>query len=417
MKSKLFLLISFLAANNLLANVNYIDLSKITNDPSRVALFQYVKDNHRYYSHWTPQWNYDKGKPELDLKLREAFQAFASLPSKNAETFLLLGDIAHYLYNLDVNSFNDSSVVNYNNAMKINPKDFRSYWFLGFHYAQSTHIQKGLDNFFKAQELLPAPEPADFWNDYAWVAGIANMPTHSIFAMDKVRALTGKPGYMEEQLGDVIRKRIVPVDRDSSYKKEKIWYAVGGEKTTFTCRPLGVKIAIDSTWGMDVFDYQKRFGAFVIKPPTLKNKAGREIHYTIALLMMPVDDGDRLDDFVKKFSGPKGDKKKIKFSDKYDKMVAYEITDKSMYPDIGGGHMYMIGVERNAPKYPGLLLEDPFSFPRNKSKEMQYFRPDNSRGRFQGKIFYGIMLDSCEDIHEESLAIFKELFKNQIVIE
>jgi hypothetical protein len=417
MKQKLLLLICLFAMSDLTANVNHIDLTKITNDPSRVALFQFVKENERYYSHWTPQWNYDKEKPELDLNLQEAFRSFASLPSKNAETFLLLGDIAHYLYNLDVTIFNDSAIVNYNRAMKISPKDFRSYWFLGFHYAQSMVTKKGLDDFFQAQQLLPSPEPADFWNEYAWVAAIANMPTHSIFAMDKVRALAGKSGSTEDQLGDVIRKRIVAVDRDSTYKREKIWYATKGEKTTFTSRPLGVKVAVDSTWDLDIFDYQKRFGAFVLKPPILKNKAGREIHYTIALLMMTVDDGDQLDDFVKRFTAPTGEKKKVNFSNKYDKMITYEIIDKSMYPDIGGGHLYVIGVERNAPKYPGLLLEDPFSFPHGKSNGVTYVTPQDSKNRFRGKIFYGIMLDTCEDIHKESLAVFKEVFEKQIVIE
>jgi hypothetical protein len=416
MKHQSVLLICLLASSNLLANINHIDISKISKDKIHIELFGYVKDNHQYFSHWTPNWTYNKSKPELDLKLQEAFRAFSSLTSKNTETYLLLGDIAHYLYNLDVQVFFDSAVINYNNAMTMSPKDFRVFWFLGFHYAQSNSLQKGLDNLFQAEHMLPSSPPADFWNDYAWATGVANMPTHSIFAMDKVRELAGKPGTMEEQMGAIMRKRIVDVDRDSTYKREKIWYATQGEKTTFTSRPLGIKLTIDSTWQINVIDYGKRMGFFILNPPTAKNKAGREIHYTIALLMKVADEGEKLDEYLQKFMGKTGEKKKIKFSDKYEKMIAYEIKDKTMYPDIGGGHMYMVGVERDAPKYPGFILEDPFSFPKGK-KELTYYTPHDSKNRFKGKIFYGIMLDSCEDIHEESLTVFKQIFENQIVIE
>ncbi len=34
-----------------------------------------------------------------------------------------------------------------------------------------------------------------------------------------------------------------------------------------------------------------------------------------------------------------------------------------------------------------------------------------------GALMKSLMLDSCEDIHEHSLSIFKNLFENQIIIE
>jgi len=88
-----------------------------------------------------------------------------------------------------------------------------------------------------------------------------------------------------------------------------------------------------------------------------------------------------------------------------------------MYEDIGGGHLYMIGVERESPEFSGLQLENPELLPLGTPGQVSYYRGTNVKTRFKGKIFYAILLDSCEDIHDQSLAIFKELFDNQMVIE
>jgi len=52
-----------------------------------------------------------------------------------------------------------------------------------------------------------------------------------------------------------------------------------------------------------------------------------------------------------------------------------------------------------------------------KKDEVSYFTILGSKNRFHGKILYAIMLDSCEDIHDDSLAAFKELFEKQMLIE
>lgn len=399
------------------ANVNYIDISKISTNSKLVAAFNFIKDNKQYYDHWTNDWTYDKPKQELITQLHEHYKSFTSLTTKNGETYLLLGDIAHYLYNMDDTAYYNVAVKNYNEAFKNSPKDYRVYWFLGYHYALSNVPTSAITNFIKAERLLPTDQPGDFWNDYAWATAVTNMPSHCIYAMDKVKSISGKEGSFQLQLGETIYKRIIPIDKSNSYDKKDVWTAEQGEKTTFTSRPLGIKILIDSTWNLQIYDYQKNQAMFIMNPPTIANKKGKEIHYTIAILMKTANNNDKLDDYVNNFVSKYSDKKKITFSNKYDKMVAYEMKDKTMYQDIGGGHLYMIGIERNAPKYPGLLLENPVSLPKGNSNEVIYYTASDSKDRFKGKIFYAIMLDSCEDINEQTFAIFKTLFDNQIIIE
>ncbi len=404
------------------ANVNFIDISKISNDTKFVAAFNWVKVNSHYYDHWTNTWTYDKPKADCIKQLKEHYTTFSTLPTKNSEVLLLLGDIAHYLYNLDdtvfnTTEYNEKAINNYTSAIKESPKDYRGYWFIGYHYALSNVPTSAIDNFMKAEKMLPQKQPADFWNDYAWATAVTNMPSHCIFAMDKVKNISGKEGSFQQQLGETIYKRITPVDKNQSYDKKDIWTAEEGEKITFVSRPLGVKILVDSTWDLQVYDYQKNQAAFIMNPSTIANKKGKEIHYTIAILIKTANDNDKLSDYISNFVSKYSDKKQISFSDKYDKIIAYEIHDKTMYQDIGGGHLYMIGVERTEPKYPGLLLENPVSLPKGNSTEVTYYRPTESQDRFEGKIFYAIMLDSCEDINEQSLAIFKTLFNSQLIIE
>ena len=398
------------------ANVNYIDISKISSDKKFVEAFNLVRDNKQYYDHWTAEWNYDIPKENLINQLREYYKDFSALPKKNTEIYLLLGDIAHYLYNMNVQEYYNSAVKNYDEAIKDNPKDFRAYWFLAYHYSLSNEPISAIDNFKKAEGILPIKEPADFWNDYAWATAIANMPSHCIYAMDKVKSISGKEGSFQQQLGETIYKRIVSVDKNQSYDKKDIWTATQGDKTTFTSRPLGIKISIDTTWDLSIYDYQNTQAVFIIEPTTIANKAGREIGYTIAILMKTANDNDRLEDYINNFVSKYPNKKKINLSDKYDKMITYEIIDKTMYEDMGGGHLYMVGIERNEPKYSGLLLESAISLPQN-TDEINYFRAAESKDRFKGKIFYLIMFDSCEDIYKQSFAIFKSLFDNQIIIE
>lgn len=404
------------------ANVNYIDIAKISNDSKLVAAFNLVKDNKKYFDHWTNQWNYDKSKEDLINQLLGHYKSFSALTTKNAETYLLLGDIAHYLYNMDDTVFKtteyfEKATDNYNSAIKASSSDYRGYWFLGYHYALSNVPTSAIDNFFKAEKILPNQEPADFWNDYAWATAVTNMPSHCIYAMDKVKSISGKEGSFQQQLGEPIYKRIVPVDKNKSYEKQEIWAAIDGDKTTFVSRPLGIKILVDSTWNLQIYDYQNNQAAFIMNPPKIANKKGREINYTIALIMKTANDKDKLSDYINVFVSKYTDKKQITFSDKYDNIIAYEIKDKTMYQDIGGGHMYMIGIERDRPKYAGFLLENPVSLPKGNSNEITYYRASDSKDRFKGKIFYAIMLDSCEDINEQSFSIFKSLFDNQIIIE
>lgn len=412
----MFIHFGLLITCNVFGNIKLIDINKIDNGSKYTAHYSFIKGNVEYYDHFTPEWNYSKSKEELVKKLVEAYKAFSAL-KPNTETLLLLGDIAHYLHNLDQKDYFDFAVKNYSRAIENDPKEYRAYWFLAFHYAQSNVPDRAIEYFLKAQELLPSDQPSDFWDDYAWSTAVANMPSHSIFAMDKAKNILGKQGNIESQLGQNIRNMIVNLNNDSTFKAKDIWSAIKGDKITIISRPLGIKILVDSTWVLSIHDYTNHQCFFTIEPSSIKNKKGKDINYTIAILMRVVNDEDKLDDFLNPFISKYSNRRKIQFSDKFDKTIAYEIRDDSIYHDIGGGHLFMMGVERKMPEYPGLLLENPFSLPKNDSGKITYYTVSDNKNRFKGRIFYMIMLDTCEDIYDQSSTVFKSFFNNQLVIE
>ena len=419
MNKSVFICCCLLLMNVALAfgNINYIDIRKIENGEKYLTCFSYVKENQAFYDHWSPEWKYELKKEDLIAKLKEAYTVFNSIPDKNTELLLLMGDISHYLYNLEVSIEYQTALDNYQAAIRKSPDDYRAYWFQANHYALSDKAVKGAEMFLKAEKILPTVKPVDFWEEYGQSMSFANMPSHAIYSMDKTRSILGREGNNENVMGEGILKQLGDANRNSNYKKEDLWYVSKGEKVAFICRPLGIKLLIDSTWQVSPYNYSNRASGFTMEPPTVKNKKGKGIGFSIAIIMKVANDSDKLEDYINNISGKYQIKTKIQFSDRYKNLIAYEIIDKSTYKTLGGAHLYSIGIERTSPDYPGLLLENPVALPNTETGVINYFRATGGKTRFKGRIFYNILLDTCEDIHDQSVEIFKTFFENQLVIE
>jgi hypothetical protein len=412
-----FIFLALFATFHSLANVNFIDITKISNDAQHVEIFNNLKENQHYYSQWTNDWNFEITREEVIQDLRDDYAFFSKIELKNTELHLLLGDISHYLYNLDDTIHYRFALKHYKDAIESDPKDYRSTWFLAYHYSLSNLPNQGMEQFFEAEKLLPKVEPAEFWSEYALASTLANMPSHASFAMAQVKKITGAEGTFEQQLGASIYKKLTPLDKNKFYKKEEIWQLEKNEKLTFTCRPMGIQFSVDSTWNLTINDYKNQQAAFIINPPTIKSKKGKDINYTILTMMKVPKENENIEANLDKFTAQYSKKNKIPFSQKYEKILAYEIKDKSLYPELGGAHMYIIGVEKDAPKYPGLLFEKPMMLPQGAKGKANYYQAPDPKNRFQNKLFYIFILDSCEEIHESSLAVFKDFFEKQILIE
>ncbi|HEV7621008.1 MAG TPA: hypothetical protein VGO09_04710, partial [Flavisolibacter sp.] len=140
-----------------------------------------------------------------------------------------------------------------------------------------------------------------------------------------------------------------------------------------------------------------------------------KIGYTVAVIIKVAGKGDELTDFIATMLPEEA--KRCSFPLPYNQAIAYEIKSNKMYPDWGGEHSHLIGIEREEPSYPGLLLEKPLTLPFEKEGETKYYLPNEQKGRFPGRIFYIILLDSCEDIYLETRDVFETMLKKSIIIE
>lgn len=397
------------------ANISFIDLEKVSISSEDLT---YLKDHYQFVDHWEMEWPYDIDKAAISTNLIAIHQRLSEKDNINLEQALLIGDISYYLHNLDAKGYFEHAVTYYNKAIAIDQMDYRGYWFLANHYARGNVQVKSIEYFFKAEERLPDIEPAHFWEDYTMAMAFANMPSHVNYAMDQARNLLGEPSYFEQQLGAQFKSRLIAPNPDTLYNLREIWTGSNaGSKIDFINRPLGFKILLDSAWNTRFFDYKNRLSFVTIVPEAIPNDVGRNITYTIFFMIKVAEDGERLEDFVNKIVGKYPEINEIESPFKEKKSIALELKDPEMYADIGGGHMQVIAMERTKPKYAGMLLEKPTEITNSDNSGLSFYQATSSLDRFEGRIFYTIMLDACEDIFPGASQKYLEVLLERTTIE
>jgi hypothetical protein len=417
----ILLLLTMLAWNEGRADVKFLDFKKI--DPSgQYAVHQrFLLDNLVYYDHWSPDWVYDISKDSLIRELERCLNLYAPLRTDAFERCLLLGEVAHYLYNLDQKTYYDTAEAYYKQAIGINGKDCRGYWFLGYAYATSDETAKALDAFRTALSLVDDKTGVDFWQEYAFTMEIAGMPFHCLYALNRYKR-GGGSSLLSTVMDSTVRSSCMPADPDISYRNAALWEMQRhGRLVELRSYPFGIKLKVDSSWELQTNGYAKRVTGMGIKPPLLTARTGKQIGFTIAMVIKVPENGERLEDFMasmmKKLNGVRDNP--FPFAKEFPNGISYSYNDDGLYTDRGGARIRFIGIERPVPAYPGLLLEEdgvPIDADAEPGK-LNFFKMGLVRSRFQERIFYLFVLDTCEDIREESWKAFQQLMTRQLVLE
>ena len=133
MMRKIILLLLFILSTNLYGNINYIQWDSIPKSADYTDEIDYLKTYVQYFDHWSQAWDYPVEKSTLVEELQNSYNNFSTLDSQNVEVNLLLGDIAHYLYNLEYSKGFENAIHYYNKAISLAPSAYRGYWFLANH--------------------------------------------------------------------------------------------------------------------------------------------------------------------------------------------------------------------------------------------------------------------------------------------
>jgi hypothetical protein len=410
------LVLSLLFSCSIFGETTYISVDKLPVNKDNDMHFKFISDNEKYFNHESTQWNYSVSKAALVDGLKQAFDYFAKQDAGNLEINLLLGDVSSYLYNLHETAYGISAEKYYKKAMQLAPLDFRPYWFMGKYDALANDLIHSIEYFRMAQIRLPKSEPAAFWDQFASAASQAGMPSTSIYAMDKAKAILSRPCDFERTNGQLVRNRILEVNSSRTYANTELWSYTQGENVTFSSRPLGIKLNIEPDWELEISSFEKKKATFTMILPALTNDNGQEGKCTISILTKVAADEDDLRTFLNSMVNTTSEKMEIAYSDKYPNMISYELVDPTTNMEHGGNHQYLIGIRRKQPLYPGLNLEQPLPTSGEKG-EAENAVPEIPKGRFAGTIFYAVMLDTTDDIFLTAKRTFWDVFVNQLFIE
>ncbi len=402
------------------AQVVTIEVDKIKDmNGALLDVFASLRANQSYCDHWSPQWNYSISKEKLMHELRSNYSVMMGFDVESVDLQLMMGLTSHFLYNLDDTLYYNVAIQHFKEAIQLS-NDGRGHWMLGRHFALSGNIEEGFVMMHKASQSLSDKNKTEFWNDYAMVSAMANMPVHAIMGMDQYRDKVGKVSYFETQLGKTMEDRIIKMDPDSNYLKEQIWFL----KTTsnidqYNCNPLGVQFTVDTTCEVIVYDYNQGQNVVLLRPPVIQGKNGKSVGMSVLMLMHPVKkDGQTLDAYMNLISKDLKNKSPRLLETKMGKLKAYEVKDPTLYPEMGGGHMWLVGLEREVPKYPGLIFEIPSQpHPSQNEEGMNFYHPIETIGRFPTKIQYLFLLDTCEEIYEPSMEFFTRFLNERLILE
>jgi len=92
--------------------------------------------------------------------------------------------------------------------------------------------------------------------------------------------------------------------------------------------------------------------------------------------------------------------------------LSFEFVKPGSYTAEGGGHALIRGLRRDAPEFPGLLLEEPAAPPSTEGGKATYFHPTERFERLPGTLFYGILLDCASSVFGKAKSDYETFLKS-----
>lgn len=413
----LFLIVLFYSSQ-VFSNINSIDLEKIRYLEIIQKDLDFVIENQEIFNHWSKDWTYEVSKEESLARLVKIYDVSANR-AQNVEEWLLTGMLAHFRYNLnDEDQFLVAESA-FQKAIDLDTSNYKSYWFLGNHYAHSAKPTDAMINLFLAEKLNSNIKEVGFWHDYTFASYTASMFSHAKKGLD-TSIFLGTPSPYDETIRNVLAEKLKIPDLEKEYKVTDLWdYQPRGTKRNFISRALGIRFSIDSTWSYNIYKFSKQTAAIMIQPTAEKNSKETAIDYTIMLMIRVANENEPLEDLVNKMVAKYTNKKTTNRFDDLNPSFAYEVFDKDMYPNIGGAHINFIALEKSKPNYPGLLLENAKELPNSTGDDsdssLSIYSVTSNFNRFEEKIQYLIILDTCEDIYDKSLKAMVDFLKTLVI--
>jgi len=401
------------------ANIEAINFSNFPDDQK----FQDEVNNFfkivMYVDHYTPEWKYPISKEIIIEQLKklekQTAEKIASSP-QNIDLRLFHVILLHYLYNLhDIENFNKIK-EKIASLKKDFPYEYRPYWLYGKHLAQAAEPVAAINEYKYVLNLISDKtklHPA-FLEDYAEACYFSNMFKTSLEALEIASKIRNEP-IDSYNMYKSLKKAFIASNIEDKYDKKECWIFIkSGDQYVILSRMLGLNIPVNEKWKINYADYQKRGTALFIVPDEIISKKGKSISITISIF--PSTEDITFDEFISSFI------KKPKAVNRGEKIISgqsvviYEYSNPEIYQNLGGSHGYYAFLRLPYPNQPGIKIEVPSEIitSSEQSGQVRYFAVKDIPDRFKHDVYICIMLDSCNEIFEESKKFYFELLEKII---
>ena len=400
------------------AQLEQIDAAKLPQSADVQSAYRNALGVEQYAQSWGLEWHYSVRKADVVKTLTASLytlQRVNGSAGDNHELQLATGLVAHFAYNLDVESAYEPAVEFLTKALKNEPSDIRGQWFLGIHECQALQVVSGMNRLL-AVEATGKNLPADFWDDYIACANVAILPAHALRAIDRAVELgRSREGYQNVQ--EIAETRYRTADLTKPVDEHDAWISndMPGNQLKFTSRLCGVSFVASWSWNLQVAKVSDGTCKVGLTPPPAKKG---QPSATILVMAKIAKDGQTLDSFARGLLENRSDA----ISNlngalcPVEHCVALQLVDKSVYSKQGGVHALVIAFERELPRYDGLLFETPQGPPTTgpTNKPVAFTFPMQYR-RMPGEIFYAILLDANAQIYDGSKPDWDAVLRSIVV--
>lgn len=406
----LVITVTILSSNLFSASLRYLNYSNIKNVNNYEEDLLFAINYEALFNSWIHDdyWTYDISKAECRQNLTKLYKEICdNEESANIDYLLLKSIIAEYLYNLDEPGFYDIAKDNYSSIEKLDEIDYRYYWFFGIFYVNAAKSIEGFNLLQKVVMHVPkeyiVPE---FFYNYAYVANMCKMPATALTYLNKFSKYENI-NLSNDWLYQTVQKNLLAFDAEA-IDDSCIQVRDDNGKKGFFCRPFGFFICPKGEWIPLKNEFRTPTDYFALyQSEGISTKKG---NVTYSVIFSASAEENNLAENLFKSSLNKYNFEEITLIENHPELKTFKYFDKDLYKTLGGGYIIIAYFTKEYSEDADMNMEFPLDFQQLSTGDSQahFYAMKPEICRTKNPVTYFIMLDTCDEIYEQSEKEFIE---------
>lgn len=376
-----------------------IDPAALPDDPAVRKAWAEVRAQAPYAFYWYQEWRHPVPKEDVRKALSAGIAVLqrAARAADDREVLLALGIAGRFGHNVDLDGAAEIGLEALERAAA-RGGDPRAEWLLAGSYCHGNRAADGLPHLERAVAAARGRAlPAGYWHD-ALFCGLATfMPVHQVRAaraLDDLGALTS----IERRWASSAEDLLVSPLLGEEYGKDRAvsFENVSATRVAVTVVPCGLRFVIDGAQRLGIQPVRNGTCFVQTIPGPFPGRTG-DVSPGIVLLARAAVPEEPFEAFIDRLMPAERRAPAKDLPCPAARCTSYELHDPAQYPDEGGGLALVVAFEREAPAFPGLLLERPAT-PRSDKPGVNVYRLEKRLIRYPGKLRYYVLLDTAESV-------------------